>query len=291
MKLLIKFNLIFIALFGGGLLLISHLAYRFLMYNARDQVEQQATLMMESAKSTRDYTSEELKPLLEKDPDSETTFLPQTVPAYSATVTFERLRKKYSEYQYKEASLNPTNLRDHAADWEADIINFFRNNPDEKQVVAERDTPTGRAIYLAHPIVAKPACLECHSTPDAAPKAMINSYGPDHGFGWKANEVIAAQIVSVPMAVPVQIADHAFRRLLIYLVAIFVATVLVIDSALYFIVIRPVGQLSGMADRISKGELDLPELAVRGRDEISEVTASFNRMYVSLQKAFKMLNE
>jgi len=289
-KLLVKFNLIFIALFGGGLLAISHLAYQFLMNNARDQVVQQAALMMESAKSTRDYTSEELKPLLQKDPDSETTFLPQTVPAYSATVTFERLRKTYPQYEYKEASLNPTNLRDHAADWEADIIEDFRNHPEEREIMNERDTPTGRSIYLAHPIVAMPACLECHSTPDMAPKAMINTYGPDHGFGWKPNEVIAAQIVSVPMALPVQIADRAFRKLIIYLISIFIITILVIDTALYFIVIRPVSQLSAMADRISKGDLDLPELPVRGRDEISAVTASFNRMYVSLRKAFRMLN-
>lgn len=291
MKLLFKFNLIFIALFGGGLYLISHFAYEFLMNNARDQVVQQAALMMQSAKSTRDYTSEELKPLLLKVPDSEVSgFIPQTVPAYSATVTFDRLRKNYPDYEYKEAALNPTNLRDNAADWERDIIISFGNHRDQKEIFGDRDTPTGRMIYFARPIVAKPECLPCHSTPDNAPKSMITTYGPDHGFGWRANDVVAAQIVSVPTSVPIQKADHAFHSLLIYLVAIFVLTVLVIDTALYVIVIRPVGQLSSLADRISKGETDLPELPVSGSDEISAVTASFNRMYVSLQKALRMLN-
>jgi protein-histidine pros-kinase len=44
------------------------------------------------------------------------------------------------------------------------------------------------------------------------------------------------------------------------------------------------------ANRISKGEVDLPPLDVRGKDEIAEVTESFNRMHTSLIKAFEMLN-
>jgi protein-histidine pros-kinase len=51
-----------------------------------------------------------------------------------------------------------------------------------------------------------------------------------------------------------------------------------------------VRKLSDMADRISTGDMSLPELPVHGRDEISALTASFNRMFVSLQKAFRLLN-
>jgi protein-histidine pros-kinase len=57
-----------------------------------------------------------------------------------------------------------------------------------------------------------------------------------------------------------------------------------------FLVIRPVRQLSGMADRISTGDMSLPEIPVHGRDEIAGLTASFNRMFVSLQKAFRLLD-
>lgn len=289
MKLLLKFNLIFIVLFGAGLLLISNLAYQFLTKSARGEVVQQAALMMESARATRDYTSGELKPLLVKDPDNLVTFLPQTVPAYGATVTFERLRKTYPEYGYKEATLNPTNLRDRAVDWEADVINFFRNHPEQKEIVAERDTPTGRVLYLAHPISADPPCLECHSTPDIAPHPMIAVYGSVNGFGWKLNEVIGAQIVSVPMAVPARNADRAFRSLVIYFAAIFFLSVVVIDVALYCIVIRPLQGLSEAANRISQGDLNVPELRLKGKDEIAATAVSFNRLYLSLKKAAKML--
>ena len=291
MKLLTKFNLVLLVFFGISGFVISHLAYQFLMRNARDQVLQQAELMMASAKSTRDYTSEQVKPLLLKNPEHETTFLPQTVPAFAATTIFNSMRKSYPDYSYREATLNPTNLIDRAEDWEADIVHYFADHPGEKKVVGERETPTGRYLYLAKPMTASASCLECHSTPDVAPAAMIKTYGRENGFGWKLNQVIAAQVVSVPMALPIQVADKAYRSLIFFLIATFLITIVALDAALYLIVIRPLHRVSQAADRISKGETDLPELEVRGRDEIADVTSSFNRMHVSLSKALKMLDE
>ena len=84
MKLLAKFNLMLVVLFGLGLLLVSQLSRKFLEDNARDQTIQQAKLMISSARSTRDYTEEELDPLLEKTPDNALRFLPQTIPFYAA---------------------------------------------------------------------------------------------------------------------------------------------------------------------------------------------------------------
>ena len=43
---------------------------------------------------------------------------------------------------------------------------------------------------------------------------MIKVYGADHGFGWKVGDAIAAQLVSVPMAIPLKIADQGFQNLM-----------------------------------------------------------------------------
>jgi len=276
-------------LFGSGMAVVSRLAHDFLSQNARAQVLQQAQLMVESARAMRDYTGEELEPLLVDSPEAAERFLPQIIPFYAATQIFTRLRKQFPEYTYKEAALNPTNLRDRAVDWEADVITHFRNHPEQKELVGERDTPSGRALYLAHPIAADDTCTGCHGLADEAMPMVVKTYGAVNGFGWKANEVIGAQIVSVPMTVPAGIAEKAFRRLMINLAAIFLVTLLAIDLSLYFIVIQPVRRLALMADRISKGEMDLKELPVKGKDEIAGVTQSFNRMFVSLVKAFKLL--
>src|SRR5580658_5409587 len=135
MKLLAKFNLLLIVVFGLGLTLIAINARSFLMDDAKKVVLNQAELMAASSRATRDYTEEEISPILESTPQHINTFLPQTIPFYAATVTFNRLRKTFPDYTYKEATLNPTNLSDRATDWEADIINQFRNHPEDKQEV------------------------------------------------------------------------------------------------------------------------------------------------------------
>jgi nitrate/nitrite-specific signal transduction histidine kinase len=119
---------------------------------------------------------------------------------------------------------------------------------------------------------------------------MLVHYGRDHGFGWHPDEVVAAQIVSAPMSVAIAKADSGFRNLLLSLGAIFLLTIVLLDVALYLVVIRPLRKVSRNADVISKGQIDMPQLEVKGTDEIAEVTASFNRMHTSLIKAFEMLN-
>ncbi len=291
MKLLTKFNLVLVLVFGLGMSLISHFAYNFLREDARQQVLQQAQLMAASATATLKYTDEEVSPVLEKTPQHNANFLPQTIPFYAANTTFKKVRASYTDYVMREAALNPTNLDDRATEWEVDLINFFRNNPTEKQHVGERATPTGQVLYVATPIIAAGGCLQCHTQTALAPKAMLKRYGPEHGFGWKPNEIVGAQIVSVPMSVPIQMADKGFRNLLISLGAIFLLTIVLIDVAMYLIVIRPLRMVSKNADMISKGEMDLPLLEIKSKDEIAEVTASFNRMHTSLKKAFEMLND
>lgn len=289
MKLLTKFNLILLVLFATGGVIISQAISSFLMNNAQREVLQEATLMMASAKSVRDYTSSDLAPLLEQNPEHKTRFLAETVPAFAAMNTFNKLRQSYPEYVYREATLNPTNPEHRATDWEADIIEFLREHPEQKQITGERDTPLGRSMYLATPILADPPCLECHSSPAAAPPAMIATYGSSNGFEWKPGSIVAAQIVSVPMSVPLQMATKAFHLLLIYLIATLIVTVVALDAGVYFIVIRPLKLVSDAADRASKGETNQVALPVKGNDEIANVTASFNRMQLSLAKAFKML--
>jgi methyl-accepting chemotaxis protein len=289
MKLMTKFNLILLVLFGAGGFVISQLAFSFLIHNARRQVMQEAELMMASAKAVREYTSSNLVPLLNRSLKNSTSFHAEIVPAFGATTTFNKLRQHYPDYGYKEATLNPTNPEHRASDWEADVIQEMRDNPDRTQVVGERDSASGRSLYLATPIQAVPSCMECHSVSSAAPAALIASYGSSNGFGWKPGEIVAAQIVSVPMSVPVEIANQAYHRLLLYLGATLIVTIVALDAGVYWLVIRPLKRVSETADRVSTGEKDVPPLPVKGKDEIANVTASFNRMQVSLAKAFKML--
>jgi HAMP domain-containing protein len=289
MKLLMKFNLILGLVLGTGLAVAGYVSYRFLQDSAREEVLRQARLMMESMQAARNYTARQIRPLLEKDQEHLKNFLPQTVPAFGATESFNYIRAAYPDYSYKEAALNPTNLRDRALDWEADIINSFRDHAGQKELVGERDSSTGRSLFLARPIAADQPCLECHDVPRVAPAAMIRHYGSANGFGWGKGEVVGAQIVSVPMTVPVRLANEGFQRLLGYFAGVFASSLILLDTVLVMTVVRPLRRLSAMADQISVGQLDVPELPVRGHDEIAILAESFNRMRRSLERALKMI--
>ncbi len=290
MSLIVKFNLILILVFAVALVPAAYLSNQLLQTNARTQIVQNARIMMQTALATRGYTNKQIKPLLA--PRLAEEFLPQSVPAYSATEIFNNLRESNPEYTYKEATLNPTNPRDRTVDWEADVVNAFRADEKLKEVIGEREGPLGRSLHLARPIkITDAGCLSCHTTPELAPVSVVKAYGTNNGYGWKLNETVGAQIVTVPMAVPIAMAKKAFQTLLATLVGVFVFILVFLNILLWFVVIRPIKRLSRMADAVSTGDLDVPAVPVKGHDEVSVLAGSFNRMRISLSKALKMLED
>lgn len=288
MSLRLKFNMMLLLAMIAGLAVAALIGYQGLISAARDSVRTQASLMMDSALAIRNYTSTQIRPLLADRMEDE--FLPQSVASYAANTNFDTLRKTYPEYTYKEATLNPTNLRDKATDWEADIVHQFRNNRDIKEIFFERETPSGSVLTLAHPLqVNSQGCLACHGVPEDAPASMRRLYGDVNGYGWQMNEIIGAQVVSVPMDVPVARAQEMLVQLLLMLVGVFAVLALVLNLMLHSTVIRPVQRMATIANDVSLGRDGVPEYVHAGGDEVSVLSAAFNRMRRSLENAMKML--
>jgi methyl-accepting chemotaxis protein len=288
MGLRLKFNLVLVIVFLAGFAAAGFVSRQLLQENAREEVIRDARLMLEAAIAVRTYTVDQIRPHLIKQMDE--VFLPQTVPAYAATEAVTTLRKKYKEYSYKEATLNPTNPRNRTADWEADLVNQFRGDTGLKEIVAERQTASGRSLFIAHPItIGNPACLQCHSTPSAAPPSMLKVYGEANGFGWKHNETVGAQVVTVPMEVPLRNAQRAFTTFMASLAGVFIVVFIVLNVMLSWLIVRPIRQMSEAADKISTGDFGVPEFNDKGKDEVAVLGSSFNRMRRSLEKAMQMI--
>ena len=288
MKLLLKFNLVFLLVFVAGLAISGAIARSLLQRDAEAEVVDRARLLMEKAMVVSAYTANQIAPLLST--QMKYTFLPQSIPAYSSTEVVNALQKTYPDYSYKPAMLNPTNPRDRAVAWEEDVINQFKKSPELKEFIGQRDTPAGPALYIARPIrISNPNCLQCHSTPDAAPKTLVDKYGPGNGFGWTLNDTLGAQVVSVPMTLPLARADRAFGVVLAMLAGVFLLIGGALNLMLWKLVIQPVSRLSALSDRVSMGELDAPEFVTKSKDEIGVLADSFGRMRKSLVHAMKML--
>ncbi len=288
MGLRLKFNVVLGTVFLAGLAAAAAVSQKLLQDNAREEVVREARLMLEAARSVRAYTVDHVRPHLAA--QASEVFLPQSVPAFAATEVIGGLRKWHADYRYKEATLNPTNPRNRVNDWEAELVQRFRRDPGLQEIIVERAAASGRSLYIAKPVqVSHSACLQCHGMPSSAPPGLLRLYGPANGFGWQHGETVGAQIVSVPMDVPLAHANRAFTTFLASLAAVFAAAFIALNLMLGWLILRPIRRMAQAADRLSTGDFHVPEFDERGHDEVAILGKAFNRMRRSLEKAMAML--
>lgn len=290
LSLAVKFNVVFLIVFVVGFIASSLFANYLLHKSARDESLDKARMLMGAAAATSVYTSDQIVPLLENRLKFE--FLPQSIPSFAATEQLQQLLKSYPDFQYKEATLNPTNPRDRATGWETNVVNQLRGTPQTRELIGERDDENGPSLFVAQPIqITDPACLACHTSPQTTPKTVVDRYGPLNGYGWKLNEIIGARLVSVPLNVALQRANELLHTFMLSMLGIFVFLFCALNIMVHLFVTRRLKQMSSLADRVSLGEDDVPEIDVSGRDELARMAQSFVRMRTSLVSAMNMLEE
>ena len=116
-------------------------------------------------------------------------------------------------------------------------------------------------------------------------------YGSANGFGWKMNQIVGAQVVSVPATIPYQRAERAFLTFMGSLLGVFVIIAILLNLTLHGMIIRRIRIMSKLANEVSMGGTELPEFEPKGNDEITSLAQSFNRMRRSLGSAINMLDD
>src|SRR5208282_1156225 len=96
--------------------------------------------------------------------------------------------------------LNPTNPEDRPSPVETELIRNFREHNEWNELSGVLDVRQERLFYIARPLrVTSEACLVCHGSPENAPAALLAHYGTSNGFGWKINEVVGIELLTVPV--------------------------------------------------------------------------------------------
>src|SRR6185312_14734150 len=209
-----------IALFAGG-----GGFYLLLKNDSMNNAEEEARMLLSSAMAIRGYTTQHILPNLAKLHDA--VFHEETVPAFAAQTVFRSVTAGDAAYTYREAGLNPTAPSDRAGPFEVDLIRQFRDNAKLTELRGVLDSGEQRLFYLARPMRVKDEkCLICHDTPARAPKAMLAKYGPNNGFGWRMGDIIAVQLLTVPVT-------QQFRSTL-ELVSILIGGLALIFAVAYF---------------------------------------------------------
>ena len=299
-KLGFKLNIFLVLVFLIVTLSIGTLLSKILYEHDKHMISEKASLLIETINSVRNYTNTQVTPEFLSRLETESLFLPQAVPSYSAREVFEDLttNNKYDQFFFKEAALNPTNLRDKANPFETEIIKSFRQSsklPDrdtsDLQQQGFRTVPGGDLFYIARPItINKESCLRCHSDPQNAPKSQIATYGKDNGFGWNLNEVVGAEIISLPANQVVKQAQK-LRWLVIGIVMGFLlVAILLLNLFLKFLITDPINKISHLSKKLSTGDLDV-EFEQKSNDEIGILATSLNRLKVSMKIAMEMIQK
>lgn len=266
--------------FSVAALIAGLLSYRVEIGQARAEVNAKAEVLIAAASAIRHYTNDQVTPLVAD--ISSAAFLPQQVPAFAAQTTMLNLRESYPQFQYREASVNPTNTSDRASDWEAGLMSRLRSDATLKELVGEHGSGSSARFFVARPLrVESAACMRCHSVPDAAPHSMLTKYGAGNGFGWQPGDIVALQIVEVPTAPSRQ---KAFNSVTVTVGSI-AATFALIQVLLSFLIrqqiTRPLAVLSRTARALSLGhgvpeadEVALPREFDEVRDGLKRLSNS-----------------
>ncbi|MEO1592604.1 MAG: DUF3365 domain-containing protein [Cyanobacteria bacterium J06632_22] len=300
-----KFTFVLTLVFLSGMVLGGLLLSQAMQHKAEAEVIAQAEILTQTMNSVRDYTSDHVRPLLADELSTATQFIPETVPAFSAREVFEGFRESpgHENFFYKEATLNPTNTRDLASEFEETLVHQFREADDLKLQSGYRTVDGVMLFYSARPLrVSKASCLQCHGRPADAPTSQLTTYGETGGFGWQVGEVVAAQTVYVP-------AGEVFARGRQYLnlamgifVGIFAAAIALLNWLLRRNVIHPISRLTRLTQRISAGDsviggpaaaLDTEDISqiFRRADEPGQLARAFQGMAYEVQQREQKLEE
>lgn len=262
----VKFSVLLalVWLIGGSITLLT--LANHINAQARQTVQERAEIVLTAMQSARDYTQHNIQPLVESllnDPTTtKDTFSQEIIPNFAARSIFTNFQEQdpsFKDYLYKEAAVNPTNSKDQADTFEAQLfpqLQSLTTDPPDK-LSGYRTLEGTKLFYLARPLIMKDAsCLDCHGKPSDAPKKLIETYGDRNGFGWNLNQIVATQMVYIP-------ADMIFARgrQNVFTVAktflsIFGALFIAINVLLWRTVIRPLKVLTRTAKQISACSLN-----------------------------------
>jgi diguanylate cyclase (GGDEF)-like protein len=146
-------------------------------------------------------------------------------------------------------ALNPTNPANKATGVYGEMVYALR---EQKLDTVQRQTQEGtlEMLYVAKPLrVDEASCLACHGAPEAAPAGLRAIYGDRGGFGWRMGETVGAQVVAVPMTMPLTRARQALGQFLLGTCVVVAAVFLALNTMLRRVLLNPIASSHGELHR------------------------------------------
>ena len=285
-RLLITLGSMFVLVGGAVIGLVN---YHMRQY-ALEEAEAKARIILDRNMATHTYFSHQLKPALFEWSDpfrSKDYFEPVWMSSTYAVRQIEKYFKSFNpgDYYYKNAAINARSPENEATDYERLFIRALNTNQ-KLENHSEIHILDGRPYFitLRRGSLMESACLRCHSTPDKAPKEMVDRYGARLSFNRKLGEWPQAVSVRIPLSAAYSMANQVSIKIslwLLGLITIFITILFWFNKKYLF------DPLSAIRDRALTISSDDKQLGIRipppSSRELNELTIAFNSMSFKLR--------
>ncbi|HID97812.1 MAG TPA: DUF3365 domain-containing protein [Thermodesulfobacteriaceae bacterium] len=186
-------------LIGGGLLL-SALSFwntrRLLMAEAMAKSE----VILNSVEAIRSYVKDELRPKMYELHGNDAFIIEAMSTTYVSTTIMEEFGQSMPNYIYRRASVNPHNPRNLADPFEEEMLDWFEEDSGRSfwQGVVKKN---GASFFISMvPDYFTPPCIRCHGKAEDAPQSLLERYGTEGGFRFRAGDLAGINSVAIPVS-------------------------------------------------------------------------------------------
>lgn len=203
----------------------------------------------------------------------------------STTFVLREIDKQFrtmnpEDYYFKESAINARSRELEADPYERAFIKRLNSEPDLEMLSEVRlikGMPYLSVIRRGE--VMEESCLRCHGKPEAAPKGLVDTYGPDRSFNRSVNEVVSAMSIRAPLDRIYKEADSTAYKLSFILISTLGAMLTIVFLMLRKLIFKPLKGIEEKAIDISTDESMIgAEIPLPPGKEMALVSESFNRM-------------
>jgi methyl-accepting chemotaxis protein len=297
-SLIVRFSLLFVL----ALALIGVAYYLVLRQVYYSELQRQARSIADNVDAFGKWVSQYGRVWI-RDPKTESRFLSQVSfhetpaggeakevnffsknPALAQREFSEVVAKSPAKAKFRMTSdnwMNPANTPD---EFEAGAIKKIKSAKIDEYIEIR-----GENYRYARKIIHAESCIGCHGSAEAAPKDVVDRYGSERGYGFKAGDV--AGVISVTLPTEPLLAA-SLRVLGPIEIALIVIAFVILYLFVHFGVVKPIKKLTKNAEAISVGkavDLDASKLAQTSRNELSQLTLAISRLRTSMELAINRM--
>ena len=278
--------------------LVSHF-FQKAMFN---EYREKALVMLHAMKAVRAHVGQVVRPKATELAGPE-DFIPELQStSFAANGVFGKIAEEHRcGLSFKTAALKPRNPRNAATKVEEEIIRLL----DSMKASGQKPVWEGvrRIDGTDYFLIAvgeenQKGCMQCHSIPEKAPKAMVDRYpvSGDRGYGRIEGRIESAEIVSIAMSS----IDLGINKLRTWIVIGFVAALGLLLAAVSFglkLVFTPLERVTDATQQVADGNLATASASLEsmgeGADDVDPPRAAADelvRLVGAVRKMIRNLN-